>query len=58
MEYNFTKYSDNFKDYNVTMGFGIPFIIDNIKLDFDYAISLNMMNDNLDGLFSISILYD
>ena len=52
------KYSDNFKDYNVTMGFGIPFIIDNIKLDFDYAISLNSMNVNFNQLFSISFLYD
>ena len=52
------KYSENLKDYNMTMGFGIPFIIDNIKLGFDYAINLNSMNNNFDQLFSISFLYD
>ena len=52
------KYSENFQDYNMTMGFGIPFIIDNIKLGFDYAINLNSMNNNFDQLFSFSFLYD
>ena len=45
-----------FKDYNITMGFGMPIKLEALKMEFNYAIDPGVMDEGISHIVSLSFL--